>query len=71
MAKKKITYSTAGFKTSEEKEKEKRKIHICVDQTKTGGRFLPTSGFGTHGYDKKAQHKADRKANKQLCKEPY
>lgn len=63
-------FSTKGFKTREEKEKEKNTIHIPAQQHFEKFNAF-AGGYGAHDKSKKAKHKADRKANKKLCREPY
>ena len=67
MAKKKSkTFSTEGFKSSLEKEKEKNTIHIKESQHMYINAFV--GGTGVHGGTTKAQNKRSRKEGKNLCR---
>lgn len=59
-------YETKNMKTGSEKDHRFDPIH--VERKQLMPKFNAyAGGYGLHGKSKKAQHKADRKANKRLC----
>lgn len=59
-------YNTKDMKTNSERDHRFDPIHVETQQVMPKHNAF-ACGYGIHGKSKKAQHKADRRANKALC----